>query len=204
MGIPLSFHIDVSGQPTEAIFVGLCSIKPDQMTNVIKKIKRERPEFLRHKFKGSNLRPNEISSYVRYLNGQGIRMVCCWLKSAFWKDLKKYLEKKKYWKELVYSALYFATIKKYSKYGDSYPVVTCYESYLDIEKVKQYLKKIGKAHGIIYNTSSTYASQDDFIKIADIVAAAGRKVRPDLKDLEYFEFISPTIDEIKFYLAKVI
>ncbi len=203
MKIPLSFYIDVSGQPTQEIYVGMCSIRPDYLTSLIKQIRKDRPEFLRHNFKGSKLQASRIKSYIHYLNGQKIRMVCVRFKTNSWNDFRKYLEDKKYWKELIYASLYFTTIKQYAERGMTYPLVVCKESYLDIEKVKNYLKKIAKAHGIYLEISDGHASQNDMIKIADIIASVGRKLSDDIKGLENYREICPSIEQPKFYIEKI-
>mgnify|MGYP001610349232 FL=1 len=203
MSIPLIFHIDVSGQPKEEIIVGMASIRSDYLTEFIRHMKKDRPEFLRHKFKGSNLKSNQIKSYISYLNGKGIRMVSVRFKSAYWSEFKKYLDNKKYWKERVYASLYFLAVKKYARSGYAYPLVVCKESYLDIERVKNYLIKIAKAHGVSFQISDSYASQNDMIKVADMVAAAGRKLRGQLTHLDGYEESFPNPEQLKFYIEKI-
>ena len=89
-----------------------------------------------------------------------------------------------------------------SLYSSKWLVVVCNESYLDIQKVKQYLKKICKANGINYQISDTYASQCEMIKVADIIAASGRKANIK-KDLEYYETKFPDLTTLKYYLKKL-
>jgi len=203
MGFSLIFHIDVSGQPSEEIYVGLSSIKVGEMSKFIKKLKRDRPEFLRNNFKGSKLRSNQIRSYMNYFNGQKIWMRNIRLKSSYWKELKNYLENKKYWKEIVYACLYFIALKKYSVKHDSHPVSICPESYLDIEKVGNFLKKLGKAHSINYQISVARAKQNEMIKVSDIVASAGRKLRHIKLNLDFYETICPNLETLKFYIKKM-
>ncbi len=204
MKIPsLIFYIDVSGQPTEEIYVGMISIEVNELTNFFRKLKKDRPRFLRHNFKGSKLPFNSIEGYLHYFNGQRVRMRCIRLKSKYWNDLRKYLENKRYWKEIIYATLYFIALKEYSKERCTYPVVVCHETYLDIEKVINYLRKLGKAYKIEYQTSHSYASQSFMIKVADIVASAGRKARSLKFDLEFYKEECPDLESLKFYIKKL-
>ncbi len=200
---PLIFHIDVSGQPTEEIHVGMTSIMVNELSDFVNNLKKNRPQFLRHNFKGSKLPFNDIKSYIHYFNGQRIRMRNIRFKSPYWTDLKKYLENKKYWKEIIYATLYFIALKEYSKENCSYPVVVCHETYLNIESVKNYLKKLGKAHKVEYQISHSYAIQNIMIKVSDIVAIAGKK-RGNFKfDLDFYKEECPDLKLLKFYIKKL-
>ncbi len=204
MGIPLNFYIDVSGQPTQTILVGLSSINVHKMSGFLKNLKRYHPKFFRSKQKGSRLKPNKIKSLISYFNGQNIHMICVIMKSSHWKTLKMFLKNKQYWKEMIYSVLYFYALKELSKKDKSYQVTVCQESYLDIEKVKNYVRKLGKAHNYNYQISSSYASQNEMIKVADLIASAGRKFNTkELVELNNYFIINPTLDNIKFYLGKL-
>ena len=197
------FFIDVSGQPYNEINVGFSSIQAHKMTLFIQGLKRRFPEFIRHKQKGSKVRECKLKSWINYFNGQGLRMVCVKLKSKNWNELRKFLKGKKFAKEMVYAGLYFVALKKYSKKHNSYTLSVCHENYLDIEKVKNYLKKLGNANGIDLQISDTYVKQNLMVKVSDIVAAAGKKVRSKDLNLDYFELVHPTLTELKHYLKKL-
>ncbi len=197
------FFIDVSGQPYNEINVGLSSIQMHKMTYFIKELKNKYPKFIRNKQKGSKIRWNTIRSWLNYFNGQGLRMVCVKLKTKNWNELREFLKEKQYAKEMVYASLYFIALKKYSKKSNSYQVVVCNENYLDIEKVKTYVKKLGNANNLDFQISDTYASQNLMIKVSDIVAAAGKKLKNKELNLDYFEIIYPDLVKLKYYLKKL-
>ena len=202
MSHSLLFYIDVSGQPYGEINVGLASIQVHELTPFLKILKRKYPKFFRHKQKGSTLRFNHIQGLVDFFNGQKIRMRCIRLKTPSWNPLREFLNNKQYSKEMVYAALYFVALKKYSIKGHIYPVVVCNENYLDIQKVKQYLKKLSKANGINYQISDAYVSQCEMLKVADLVAASGRKCSLK-RDLDYYEVETVNITNLKYYLRKL-
>lgn len=197
------FFIDVSGQPYNEINVGLSSIQTHKMTSFIKGLKNKYPEFIRNKQKGSKIRWNIIRSWLNYFNGQSLRMVCVKLKTKNWNELREFLKEKQYAKEMVYAGLYFIALKKYSKKDNSYQLIVCNENYLDIEKVKTYVKKLGNANNIDFQVSDTYASQNLMIKVSDIVAAAGKKLKNKELNLDYFEMIYPDLIKLKYYLKKL-
>ena len=204
MSIPLNFYIDVSGQPKSEIFVGVSSINVNKMGTFLKELKKRHPEFLRNKQKGSKLKSNKIRSWISYFNGNKVHMSSVVFKSKHWNLIKDFLDNKKYSKEMIYAVLYFYGLKEFSQKEKAYQVTVCEESYLDIQKVKNYLRKLAKANNFNYQVSSSYASQNDMIKISDLVAAASRKL--GIKELERFDnytILCPTQKELKFYLNKL-
>ena len=86
--------------------------------------------------------------------------------------VKDAIKNKKYTKEMVYASLYFEALKKFSFKNQTYPVIVCNETYLDIQKVKKYLKKLAKANGFDYQISDSHASQCEMLKVSDIIAAS--------------------------------
>lgn len=204
MSVPLNFYIDVSGQPKGEIFVGISSININYMSKFLSNLKKKHPEFIRNKQKGCNLKPNKIKSFVTYFNGNNLHMCCVVFKRSSWNLVKTFLKNKKYSKEMVYATLYFLGLKEFSKKRKSYQVVVCQENYLDIEKVKSYIKKLGKANNYDYQVSSSYASQNDMIKVSDLVAAATRKIKDkELLLLENYKVLFPNKEDLKFYLNKL-
>lgn len=200
MAIPLNFYIDVSGQPTQEINIGIISINSSKMSLFLKEFKKIHPEFLREKQKSTRFKENKIKSLVNYFNGQKIHMYRVNFKSSYWAKLKPIRDRRKYWKERVYAALYFYGLKNLSKKSGTYQVIVCQENYLDIEKVKHYLKKIGAANGYDFQVSSSYASQSEMIKVSDIVAASHKISSNYLKNLELYYSNSPSLAEIKYYM----
>lgn len=203
MSIPLNFYIDVSGQPKGTICVGLASINPHKIDSILKGIKKKYPKLIRSKQKGNNLMVKEIRSLIHFFNGVKIKMRCIKLKSIYWEELKEHVKNKQWANEIIYAALYFYAVKEYSKKEKNYPITVCHETYLDIEKVKSLLKKLGKAHRYNYQISDSYASQNEMIKIADIIAASGRKEDKHKLDLENYEIEHPQLEELKFYIDKL-
>lgn len=199
--IPLNFYIDVSGQPTSHIYVGLASITPSQLNLFMKSLKNKYPTFLRNKEKGSKLSYEEIKKYLSFMNGNHIHM--SYISFNNWSEFSKFLKNRQYSKEMIYASLYFIAFKQFAKKEFLYPITVCYESYLDIEKVKNYFKKIAKANNYNVQISSAYASQNEIIKIADIIAAAGRKLTSADLNLENYKKICPSKNELNFYSEKL-
>ncbi len=202
MSHSLLFFIDVSGQPYGDIYVGLSSIQIHKLTPFLKLLKRKYPKFFRNRQKASVLKFNHIQGLLNFFNGQGVYMRSIRLKRRSWNELRKFLKNKKYIKEMVYASLYFEALKKFSFKNHTYPVVVCNETYLDIQKVKKYLKKLAKANGFDYQVSDSYASQCEMLKVSDIIAASSRKGTPN-KNLENYDPNCPEIETLKYYLIKL-
>ncbi len=205
---PLQFCIDVSGQPKKEVFIGLISIQTHEITKIVSVVKKKYPWFLHRKSKGSSLRINEIESLISLLNGLNVRMVCTHLKSKYWKELIQYCGPNKSGNyEKIFSALYFQTLKKHSKELNSYPVTVCVESFMDINKTINYLRKISSANNINYQISIGQARDNELIKFADVVAAAGRKKHAtntfSKKIYNYFDYYPAEIASLKYYLNKL-
>lgn len=199
----LQFYIDVSGQPKEDIYIGLISIQNHQATNVIKAIKKKFPWFFQKRKKAATLKQNEIDSIVSLLNGLGVRMVCTYFKSRDWKDLIEFCGKnKEHNYEKIFAALYFHVLKKYSKMNESYPLTVCIETFMDIDKVIAYLRDIASSNKLNFQISKSQASFNDMLKVADIVAAIGRKDRNASQKYNFVEFSHPEINTLKEYLKK--
>ena len=201
MAIPLNFYVDVSGQPQQRISVGISSINVNKMSIFIKELKKRYPRFIRSKQKSSKIKDNQIMSLVNYFNGQKIYMKCVCFGSSSWLRFRELRQRKQYWKEMIYAVLYFYGLKRLSVGGNTYQITVCHETYLDIEKVKNYLKKLGKAYRYNYQVSSSYASQCDMIKVSDLIAGAGKKLGGKiLNNLDNYELLTPSISEIKYFL----
>lgn len=200
----INFYIDVSGQPKDTIFIGLISIQSHDMTNLIRVLKKKDPWLFHRRKKGSSLRPNQIDSIISLLNGLKVRMVCTFFKSKNWNELINYCGKEKaYNKEKIFAALYFQTLKKYSKKDNSYPLTVCIETFIDINKTINYLRKISSAHKINFQISKSQARDTEMLKLADIVAAAGRKNIRSKSKYDFFDFFPAEIDALKYYLKKI-
>ncbi len=204
MKIPLSFYIDVSGQPTSEIFVGLISIHDLEMSKLIKSIKEKYPFFIRNKQKASKMQPQHIKSIISFLNNMKVRMSCIHLKSSSWNELIDYVGINKQNKiEMIFAVLYFIALEKYSQKENIYPLTICIETFMDIDKVMLNLKKLAKAHNRDFQISKSQARYTEMIKFADIVAGAGRKITRENLKYEFFYFETPDLEKIKFYLRKL-
>lgn len=203
----IQFCIDVSGQPQGAVFIGLISIQPHEITKVINVVKKKFPWFFHRRNKGSSLKPNEINSIISLLNGLNVRMVCTFFKQKYWQELINYCDKNKSGNyEKIFAALYFQTLKKYSKKNNSYSVTVCIESFMNINKTINYLRKIASANNIDYQISIGQVRDNELLKFADIVAAAGRRnlhINNFFKSYNFFDFYPAEIDSLKYYLKKI-
>jgi pentose-5-phosphate-3-epimerase len=130
-------------------------------------------------------------------------MVCTYFKSRDWTDLIEFCGKNKannY--EKIFASLYFHSLQKYSKMGNSYPLTVCVETFMNIDKVVSYLRDISSANGFNYQISTSQSSVNDMLKVADIVAAIGRKDRNACQKYNFVEFSHPEINILKEYLRK--
>ncbi|MCK9596047.1 hypothetical protein M0R19_02605 [Candidatus Pacearchaeota archaeon] len=198
----LQFYIDVSGQPKKDIYIGLISVQGFDMTNILKNVKRKFPWFFHRRSKGSSLDFNQLKSIISLLNGIGVKMICLHFKGKEWDTLINYCGKDRPFNfERIFAALYFSTLKKFSKENNIYPVTVCVETFMNIDKTISYLKKIANAHKIDYQISKTQVKYNEMLKLSDAVAAFGRKyTNPEKLGYESFKLIGVDTDILKYYL----
>ncbi|MBU2104255.1 MAG: hypothetical protein KKF67_00555 [Nanoarchaeota archaeon] len=199
----LQFYIDVSGQPKGTVFVGMLCVQSREITPVLKTIRRKYPWFFHRRSKGSGLKINQIQSIIALLNGMKVRMICVKFSSKEWNNLIEYCGKNRpYNIERIFSALYFQALRKYSYRNNSYPLTVCLETFMDIDKVINYLRKISSANKVNYQVSKTQTKYNDVLKLADVVAAGGKKSLEKNK-YDFFDVLPADIDTLKYYLRKI-
>ncbi len=187
----LNLAVDVSGQPTEDIYVGLISIKTDQIRKITKLFKREFPEIYGSKHrKGTKLSDKELLKIIEFFDRNYIFMYNNHFSQKEWFEWKKKYNNPSYFYEKIYALLYFGIIHKAVHKQHPQNLIIDKENYLDIDKTLGYLDYLAKSNGYTLILSIGYSSSSDLIKFADLIAAAGRKVnRNVLKKFPRFQLL---------------
>lgn len=107
----LNLAIDVSGTPKGDVYVGLVSIKTDQINNFEKSFKREFPNlYYRRKYKGSKIKETELKRVIEFLDKNYIFMYANYVSKSDWHYFMNQYPNKSNPIERVYSLAYFGLI----------------------------------------------------------------------------------------------
>jgi len=180
----LNLAIDVSGQPSGDVYVGLVSIKTDDINKIMKLFKNAFPDIYRGRKKGARLDGNELKKVIKFLNDNKVFMFCNYISSKEWFDLKNKYKNKANLFERVYALLYFGLIHQVVFKYQPQNLVVDKENYLDINKTLNYFQYLAKSNDYTIITSVGYSSSTSLIKLADLIASASRKI--DKKTLMSF------------------
>jgi hypothetical protein len=184
--VNLNLWIDVSGIPYDDTCVGLIISTPQLISNTQKILIKTCPrEF--HK-KASQLNHEENFRVLSIMNSAKLVMFTTKFSNKLWSIYKNEFGNNTDFKEKMMAYIYYflMTYDKNQLYKNfSYLVITCVESYLDINKVHKYCKKLGESDKRQLSFSIARAEVADGIKLVDYVAHAFQKNRLEkLKKLE--------------------
>lgn len=190
MGLPFSFAVDISGMlPDQDSVLGLIAIPLQRKSALVKRFNRRFSHLLNKK--GKKLKREDLHKILIFLNDHDVSMVAIKCTRVNWSrrftNIPKY---KSYKKEKLYGILYFLALKELSEKGGFYDVVVCKDSFMRIDKALIACKKLADHYGFNYNFSSSSGNLNPMVKIADYVAAIGRKFRSSsLEDFENFKLL---------------
>ena len=190
--IPFQLGIDVSGQPPNTVVVGLISFHPFTKDAIIHDFYKTFPA-LEHK-KGRHLRAGELSPIVEFLDGKEVRMVAKTFTTNDWQYIYSSYPNKAYVKEKIMGILYFSALRRVARKGMVHPVTMCVESHIDISKAQEVCLKLARLNKYLFDISHGNAKSNRIIKMADFVAAAGRKIKT--KKLDSYRNFTKDMDKI--------
>ncbi|MBU0471607.1 MAG: hypothetical protein KKF65_03215 [Nanoarchaeota archaeon] len=190
----LEIAIDTSGQPCETIFIGLASVKTQEIGHLEKKFKREFSVFYKSSQKGTKRTPEELLKIVTFLNKNGLKMHTIRFKSNKWFEFIKEYKDISFLSERIYSVLYFALLKQVTFTNSRYRLTVCNENYLDIQKVIDFCTYLSETKNRRIEFTVGFAKNVFLIRLADFIAAAYRKVKiKDLEKLNNFNIIGDDV-----------
>ena len=172
----LNIAIDVSGTPKDDVYVGLVSIKTDQINKIKTLFKKEFPKIYYGKHKGSKLKPDEIRKIIDFLNKNYVFMYSNHISKSDWDYFKNNYPNKTNFLERVYALSYFGLIHNFVHKYHPQNLVVCKENYLNINSTLNYLQYLAKSNNYTIMPSVGYADSMFIIKLADLVASARRKL----------------------------
>lgn len=184
------FAMDLSGVPPQHnTVIGLVRFEYDKKDKLVKNFKNKFSKYL--KKKGWELDRYNLRRMLEFLGENDIKMVAVKCTLYNWNRRYSNLPKDSAFKmERLYGILYFLALKELSRKGKHYDVVACTETFMDMGRVLTTCKRLAKYYGIDYSFSLSSGNLNFTIKIADYVAAAGRKFkRVDLDEFDNFKLI---------------
>lgn len=187
----LRFIIDVSGTPYGKVIIGLLSLYPDRVNEILKEFKKVYPEVYRSKKKGTTLTESTLFNILEMLNKYNCKMVAIEFNNKDWNYYKEKYGHLVHFNEKIFSILYFMALKEIAFTNYKYSVTICKENFMDISKVIESCKRLAKANYYNFDFEISYAKISDVIKLADCIAAAPRKInRQRLKKIIKLKILS--------------
>jgi len=190
-----SFALDISGMlPNQDSVLGLVAFPVTKKEYVFKRFKNKFSGILRKK--GKSLKRKDLYKMLSFLDENHVKMVGVKCTKHNWNRRFSNLPKNaSYRREKLYGILYFIALSSASKKNLLYDVVLCKDSFMRTEKAITACKKLADYHRYIYNFSIATEKHNLGIKIADYVAAAGRKIRPMSLETDFknYKIISTNI-----------
>lgn len=189
-----SFAIDISGMlPNQDSIVGLAAFPLVEKERILKNFRRRYSKILNKK--GVKLKREELYRILSFLEENNVKMIAIKCTRNKWNIRYSNLPKSaSYKRERLFGILYFLALKKLSEKARIYDVVICKDSFMRTEKAILACKKLAKYYAFTYNFSITTANQNLSVKIADYIAAAGRKFKEKtIEDFSNFDLQSTDI-----------
>lgn len=193
------FVIDVSGNPYQNTYISLVSVI-DNYHRIVKDFRFQFPDACRQK--GSDLKEHKLKSIVSFLSDNGVLMRSMAFSNTDWNYYRQKYGNNAYFKEKIFSVIYFMLLENVSSHNKSYRVTVDKENFMNIDKVLESCKKIARANKYFFNFNVSHIKLDELIKFADYTASAHRKVDVNhLKLIRNLRFINSTLSGL--YLKKV-
>lgn len=187
----LLFAIDVSGIPYAKTYIGCASFNLKNSDETISLFRKTFKNIKNKKGKDISSK-DDLFNIVKFLDQKNIKSTCVVMNVNDWEyNLARVPKEKGYVKERLMGILYFKALNKYSIPDNSYTVHLCNENFMKIDHVISTFNRLSKMHGIEYNIAVSSGKYDDYVKIADYVASATRKIKASrLDQLKYYSIIS--------------
>lgn len=190
--IPFQIAIDVSGHPLEKVIIGLIKLSLLDINKIMRNFKKSFPQYWRKK--GYNLNHENLKEILEFLNNNKVQMRVLHFSGNDWHFYKSKLSKKGYVEEKIFGILYFKLLEDVTKEYNNYTVITCIESFMNINQVLNACNKLAKMKHRFFDFSFGHAKLNQAIKLADYVASSGRKLKKDdLKVYKNFKIIDKKI-----------
>jgi hypothetical protein len=197
----LLFAIDVSGIPPKNTITSCVCFDMHTSHQILNTFKKKFKKDINKK--GRHLDNHKLGKILKFLDNNKIRSYSTQYNSPNWEYAISLVPPKKAYKiEKIFGIIYYILLEKNSKPRHSYIVHACQESFMDINTVISACRSIAKMRGMDYNITTGSDKFDDYIKIADYVAAATRKIKYNkLKSYKYHNLIKAYLP--KEYIKKV-
>lgn len=166
--------------------MGLISFHPFTKDSIIDNFRTAFPS-LEHK-KGRNLKVGELLPIVEFLDGKKVRMITKRFTTNDWQYIYSRFPNKAYVKEKIFGILYFSVMRRVARKGVVHPVTMCVESHINIAKAQDVCLKLARLNKYQFDISHGNAKSNRIIRMADFVAAAGKKIKTKKLD-NYANFI---------------
>ncbi len=194
MIIKLELYIDSAGARPERVVIGLVSFNSATKDSILDDFFRTFPDFVKRK--GRNLTLPELKSVLSFLNQRKVRMATRSFSPNDWLWMGSNYGDRAYCRDKIYGMLYFQVIRTIAWKGFRYSVTTCVESHSNILRIQKYCNRLAEFNNIRLEFSQGIDSMNRYLKIADLVASAGRRLKRDyLRKIENFKVVTQPIPD---------
>lgn len=172
----LLFSIDVSGTPyTETIISCVCF----NLRYSVQFLKNFKRTFKKHyRKKGKDLNYNQLKDILQFLDDNSMRSNSIHMTTNDWEYADSLIQRNKAYKiEKIFGILYFQVLEWNTIPRYPYMVNVCEENFMKIDVVISACRKIANMNHKEYNITKGSGKTNDYIKIADYVASAARKIK---------------------------
>lgn len=183
----LLFAIDVSGNPYKDTIIGCVSFNQNNAPKILSEFNQKFKKFKNKK--GKDLDHRQLKQILSFLDKYKIRSNFLNMTSNDWKyALSLIPEQRGYKKEKIFGILYYIVLEWNTKTKFPYIVNICEENFMKTDIAISSCRTIAKMRGKEYQFSKSTGKFNDYIRIADYIASAGRKIKN--KDLQSFQYCS--------------
>ncbi len=188
------FVIDVSGNPYQNTYISLVSFS-NKYHKVVKDFRFQFSGIYRQK--GSDLKEHKLKSIVTFLSDSNVFMRSMHFSNVDWNYYKEKYGTHAFFKEKIFSIIYFMLLQQVSLQNKRYRVTVDKENFMDINKVVESCNKIAKANDYFFDFNISHTKIDELIKFADYTASAHRKVEQfKLKPIRNFKILSSDLSAL--------
>lgn len=172
----LLFSIDVSGTPYNETIIGCVSFNLRYSPQFLKDFKTTFRKIYRKK--GKDLNYNQLKKILQFLDNNKVRSNSIYMTTNDWEyALSLIPENKTYKKEKIFGILYYQVLEWNTKLRHPYMVNICEENYMKTDTAISAFRTIANMRHKEYNITKGSGKSNDYIKIADYIASATRKIK---------------------------
>jgi hypothetical protein len=187
--VPYEFAIDVSGTPKGTTYFGLASFHPYYKNRILKELYETFREC--NYQKGRQMKHEKLKEILVFLDKKGVRMSTICFPSILWHEYYDIYKRHHAFLEKMYAVNYMNLINSLTRKHNSYSLTSCVETQAgDINVVFHNCRRLASKIQIELDCSYGHDKTNRLIKVADIIASGGRKLKTsDLDEIRNYRIV---------------